>query len=70
MDVTTEFLRDDSSVAAAHDGTYRFVWVLENAIVRGVSTIPELAQTSAILFYYRPAANEIEVIAVGGDGMA
>ena len=67
-DVTTEFLQLDGSVAASFEGTYHFEWVVPDAVVRGVSTIPKLNQTSAILFYVRPSQNEIEMVAVGKDG--
>ena len=67
-DVRTEFLNADGSVARAADGSYAFEWMIPDRVVRGVSRIPELDQASAILFYLRPAAREVEMVSVGADG--
>ncbi len=66
--VTTTFLRDDGSVAGALDGTYEFEWVVPGKVVSGVTTIPDINQTAAIMFYHRPATSEIEMVSVGPDG--
>lgn len=66
--VTTEFLDPDGSVARTAEGTYEFAWVIPDRLVSGVSRIPEIDQTSALLFYVRPASGEIEMVSVGGDG--
>jgi len=67
-DVTTEFLNDDGTVGQALEGSYRFEWVAQDKIARGVSEIPALKQTSAILFYLRPTESKIEMSSVGPDG--
>ncbi|MEQ8744096.1 hypothetical protein [Parasphingorhabdus sp.] len=67
--VTTEFIGDNGSVAATHDGTYSFQWVIPDAVLSGITRIPALKQTSAVLFYLRPKSNEIEMVSVGKDGM-
>lgn len=67
-DVRTEFLSPDGSVARAVDGTYGFEWVIPDRLARGTSRIPTLEQVSAILFYLRPAAHEVEMVSVGKDG--
>jgi hypothetical protein len=67
-DVRTEFLNPDGNVARAVDGTYGFEWVNPDRLARGTSRIPTLEQVSAILFYLRPAAHEVEMVSVGKDG--
>jgi hypothetical protein len=67
-DVRTEFLNSDGSVARAVDGTYEFEWVIPDRLARGTSRIPAMEQVSAILFYLRPAAHEVEMVSVGKDG--
>lgn len=66
--VETRFRQADGGETRPFAGTYRFEWVIPDAVLRGVSEIPELKQRSAILFYLRPARNEIEMVSVGGDG--
>ena len=66
--VATTFYRDDGSVAGTFDGEYQFDWVMEDKIVKGVSTIPQFEMASGILFYLRPSSNEIEMVSVGPDG--
>ena len=67
--VETQFLGDDGSVARTVRGTYEFAWVIPDRVVRGQSTIPDLQQTSAILFYLRASRREIEMVSVGADGV-
>ena len=67
-DVTTEFLNPDGSVAGTFEGTYSFEWVMEDRIVKGMSTIPAFEQASGILFYIRESTDEIEMVSVGKDG--
>ena len=67
-EVRTEYLNPDGSVARAVDGTYDFEWVIPDRLARGTSHIPALEQVSAILFYLRPAAHEVEMASVGNDG--
>jgi hypothetical protein len=66
--VTTEFLKPDGSVARTASGTYSFSWVVEDRVLRGESAIPDLAQTSALLFYVDQAAGRLEMASVGKDG--
>ena len=66
--VTTEFLNEDGSVSASHEGMYSFRWVIPDAVLSGTNHIPALDQTSAILFYLRPKTDEIEMVSVGKDG--
>lgn len=67
-DVTTTFIAPDGTEAVSFDGTYDFDWVVQDRIVRGISSIPELQMSSGILFYLRPSTNEIEMVSVGPDG--
>ncbi len=67
--VTTEFLRDDGTVATSAEGTYEFAWVIPDRVVSGRSEIPSRSQVSAILFYVNPARRQIEMSSVGADGM-
>ncbi|QLC25812.1 hypothetical protein HFP57_12805 [Parasphingopyxis algicola] len=66
--VETDFIAPDGSVTRTLAGQYRFGWVVPDRIVSGMSTIPELNQASAILFFVRPSRNEIEMASVGADG--
>ena len=66
--VTTEFLRDDGSVARAVQGTYEFEWVVPDTVVRGVSHIPSLDQRAAILLFVNPRDKTVEMTSVGADG--
>ncbi|WP_373487674.1 hypothetical protein [Blastomonas sp.] len=66
--VETRFRQQDGSETEPFVGSYQFEWVIEDAVLRGVSETPELGQRSVILFYLRPARNEIEMVSVGADG--
>jgi hypothetical protein len=66
--VTTEFLNEDGSVARSVPGTYQFDWVIEDRVLQGRTDMPEMNQTSAILFYVREQTGEIEMVSVGADG--
>lgn len=66
--VTTEFLKGDGSVARATKGTYRFSWVIPDRVLTGQSDIPELKQSSGILFYVNEKKLTIEMCSVGADG--
>ncbi|RED16918.1 hypothetical protein [Parasphingopyxis lamellibrachiae] len=66
--VETDFVAADGSVARTLIGQYRFGWVVPDRVVSGMSTIPELNQASAILFFVRPGRSEIEMASVGADG--
>ena len=66
--VETDFIAADGSVARTLTGQYRFGWVVPDRVVTGMSTIPELNQASAILFFVRPGRSEIEMASVGADG--
>lgn len=66
--VETRFRQQDGSETKPFAGTYRFEWVISDAVLRGVSEIPEFKQKSAIMFYLRPARGEIEMVSVGADG--
>ncbi|MGP1283355.1 MAG: hypothetical protein ACTS1X_10300 [Parasphingopyxis sp.] len=66
--VETDFIAADGSVTRTLTGQYRFGWVVPDRVVSGMSTIPELNQASAILFFVRPSLNEIEMASVGADG--
>lgn len=67
-DVVTEFLQEDGSVARAVDGSYVFSWVIEDRVASGVSRMPDMDMTSAILFYVNEGAKKIEMVSVGRDG--
>lgn len=67
-DVTTEFLRTDGSVARTAKGTYAFDWVVEDRVLRGESSIPELQTKAGILFFLDEAAGEMVMASVGRDG--
>lgn len=67
-DVTTEFIGPDGGVQGRADGQYRFGWVMPDRIVQGMSTIPAWNQASGLLFFVRPATDEIEMVSVGADG--
>ncbi len=66
--VTTDFLKPDGTVARSVTGTYEFTWVVPDRVVSGRSEIPELNQTSGILFYVNEARQSIEMVSVGADG--
>lgn len=67
-DVVTEFLNEDGAVARSTSGSYEFAWVIEDRVISGVSRIPELDMSSAILFYVNEADMKIEMVSVGRDG--
>ncbi|OGF03954.1 MAG: hypothetical protein A2W00_14520 [Candidatus Eisenbacteria bacterium RBG_16_71_46] len=67
-EVVTEYLNEDGSVAKAVSGSYEFSWIVPDRVVAGKSEIPELKQTSGILFYINQAKQHIEMAAVGADG--
>lgn len=67
-DVTTSFLGPDGTVAKSVSGTYEFSWVVPDRVVSGRSEIPELGQSSALLFYVNEAKRLIEMVSVGADG--
>jgi hypothetical protein len=66
--VTTEFLKEDGTVARSVTGTYEFTWVVPDRVVSGVSRIPELSQISGILFFINEKKEQIEMVSVGADG--
>ncbi|MCI0390860.1 MAG: hypothetical protein MOB07_19110 [Acidobacteria bacterium] len=66
--VTTEFLKPDGAVARTVKGTYRFSWIIPDRVLAGQTDIPELKQTSGILFYLNERRKLIEMASVGGDG--
>lgn len=66
--VETRFVQEDGSDTEPFAGTYQFSWVIEDRVLSGVSEIPALGQKSAVLFYVRLAAGEIEMVSVGADG--
>lgn len=66
--VETDFIAADGNVARTLIGQYRFGWVVPDRVVSGMSTIPELNQASAILFFARPNRSEIEMASVSADG--
>lgn len=66
--VVTEFLNPDGSVAKSVTGNYEFNWVVPDRILSGQTNIPELQQTSAILFYINAKDSKIEMVSVGPDG--
>jgi len=66
--VVTEFMNSDGSVASTANGTYQFEWVVPDRVVTGRSSIPELGQSSGILFYVNEGKKIIEMISVGKDG--
>lgn len=66
--VATEFIRPDGTSGGTFDGIYAFEWVLQDRIVKGMSTLPDLNQASGLLFYLRESTGEIEMVSVGPDG--
>jgi hypothetical protein len=66
--VVTEFLNADGTIARSFKGTYEFEWVVHDRVLRGRSDIPELKQSSGILFYVNAAKKTIEMVSVGADG--
>jgi len=66
--VETRFLNPDGSVAATVQGTYRFQWVIEDRVLSGVSEIPSLNATSALVFFVSESRAVIEMLSIGRDG--
>jgi|GEM_PF-439900 len=66
--VETEFLTEDGSVARTVTGTCKFDWVVEDRLLSGTTTIPELQMALAIMFYVSEATQKIEMTSVGADG--
>ncbi len=66
--VVTEFLNEDGTVAKTVNGTYQFEWVVVDRVLSGRSDIPELKQSSGILFYINEKKKIIEMVSVGQDG--
>ncbi len=66
--VTTDFLKEDGSVARTVQQTYRFDWVLEDRILSGRTETPELGQVSGILFWVNERKGQIQMASVGKDG--
>jgi hypothetical protein len=66
--VVTEFLNEDGSIAKSVEGAYRFEWVVPERVVSGRSDIPEMKQTTAILFYVNEQKRLIEMVSVAADG--
>ncbi|WP_299321448.1 hypothetical protein [Parasphingopyxis sp.] len=66
--VETDFIGPDGAVQRTFAGQYRFGWVVRDRVVSGMSTIPELNQSAAILFFVRPNRSEIEMASVAADG--
>lgn len=66
--VTTEFLAEDGSISKTAQGSYEFDWVVPDRVMQGLTSIPELDMSSAILFYVRESDSTIEMVSVGKDG--
>ena len=66
--VTTTQFAEDGSVAGRVRGSYHFEWVVPDRVISGHSAIPELDQSSAILFYVGERRAIIEMASVGADG--
>jgi hypothetical protein len=67
-DVTTTQYGENGAVAATVRGTYRFDWIVPDRVIAGRSDIPELQQSSGILFYVNERRSTIEMVSVGADG--
>lgn len=67
-DVTTTQYGEDGKVAGVAAGTYRFDWIVPDRVLAGRSDIPEMKQTSGILFYVNERRSTIEMVSVGADG--
>ena len=66
--VETDFIGPDGTIQATVAGRYTFEWVVQDKVVRGLSKLPPIQQTSAILFFHRPDTGQIEMASVGADG--
>lgn len=67
-DVTTTQFGENGEVAGVAAGTYRFDWVVPDRVLTGRSDIPEMKQSSGILFYVNERRLTIEMVSVGADG--
>ncbi|HEY5558439.1 MAG TPA: hypothetical protein VIK49_01805 [Steroidobacteraceae bacterium] len=67
-DVTTTQYGEDGAVAGVMAGTYRFDWIVPDRVLAGRSDVPELKQSSGILFYVNERHSTIEMASVGADG--
>lgn len=67
-DVTTTQFREDGAIAGVAAGTYRFDWIVPDRVLAGRSDIPEMKQSSGILFYVNERRSTIEMASVGADG--
>ena len=67
-DVTTTQYGEDGKVAVVAAGTYRFDWIVPDRVLAGRSDIPQMKQTSGILFYVNERRSMIEMASVGADG--
>jgi len=67
-DVTTTQYGEDGAVAGVAAGTYRFDWIVADRVLAGRSDIPEMKQSSGILFYVNERRSTIEMASVGADG--
>ena len=67
-DVTTTQYGEDGKVAGVAAGTYRFDWIVPDRVLAGRSDIPQMKQTSGILFYVNERRSTIEMASVGADG--
>ncbi len=67
-DVTTTQYGEDGKVAGVAAGTYRFDWIVPDRVLAGRADIPQMKQTSGILFYVNERRSTIEMASVGGDG--
>lgn len=66
--VVTEFLNEDGTVARTVKGSYQFEWVVPDRVVMGRAEIPEMKNSSAILFYVSEKKMIIEMVSVHADG--
>jgi len=66
--VTTTQYAENGSVAGRVRGSYHFEWVVPDRVISGRSAIPELNQSSAILFYVGERRAIIEMASVGAEG--
>ncbi|MGE0031574.1 MAG: hypothetical protein AB7T20_10685 [Steroidobacteraceae bacterium] len=67
-DVTTTQYGEDGAIASVAAGTYRFDWIVPDRVLAGRSDIPQMKQTSGILFYVNERRSTIEMASVGADG--
>ena len=67
-DVTTTQYGEDGKIAGVAAGTYRFDWIVPDRVLAGRSDIPDMKQSSGILFYMNERRSTIEMASVGADG--